>query len=60
MRLPYPTENRRPTLRPVPLGASDRLAKTVPRPPGSQAAIGLVTAPFLSSGEEGDWRSSMS
>ena len=27
---------------------SDHLAKTVPRPPGSQAAIGLVAAPFLS------------
>ncbi len=41
--------------------AGDQLRKTVPCPPGLQAAIGLVTAADFCSGQEsGDWRSSMS
>ena len=40
-------ENLGRTLRPGRVIEKDRLQKTVPRPPGSQAAIGLVTAAFF-------------
>ena len=53
MRLPYPTENLCLTLWPVLAEAGDQLQKTVPRPPGLEAAIGLVTA-ACTSGQTGD------
>jgi hypothetical protein len=61
MRLPYPTENLGLTFRPGRVIEEDRLQKTVPRPPGSQAAIGLVTAAFFGEvHEKGDCQSRMS
>lgn len=53
-------ENLYVTLRPSRAIEMDRQQKTVPRPPGSQATIGLVTAASCVLEKRGDCQSSMS